>query len=564
MIVQFKYGGQSGIVSGLRETEARFATNALREAAYFRGTLGAPLQFREGLAALYDVVVSDFRYHPRDRLAFKAWLEEQDKRFLAGLAVKSAEARQRIAELEARRDALDGKRFDRLRPFYKARAEYFDWVYTHQYELDYLFDPVITVHPDEVFFEAFSRDESSYARLGARYDLFEKIDAFECGTTNIDFSAKLHGELDRMRAYRRTRFDIDPSGFTVSTDGGASHKEKKIDLPESWVKGFLQVHSTMSLGLSSFRMEPVDLFNLCRFLRRHKAKASPRAMRFELTPGAPVRVVMEPWEHAIELSPTAVYTGPKKATVRTWGRDRLLTLARLIPAAQKVEVFLAGPGLPSVYVVDLGELSFTLALSGWTDNDWTGGTQKFDLLARRLPVSAAELTSTYEALKKSRYATDVAVSQESSLGLEKTRSALSYLCQVGRAMFDLSRRVYRHRELFAEPFTVKEAQAAVAPVAAAQMTAEEKAGEALFAAGAVLITARRPVATGGYKISGSVKGTNGQRVRPVLSVDAQGRIVEATCSCAHFTKYGLTRGPCEHVMALRLGHMSRLEQEDGN
>jgi uncharacterized Zn finger protein len=95
------------------------------------------------------------------------------------------------------------------------------------------------------------------------------------------------------------------------------------------------------------------------------------------------------------------------------------------------------------------------------------------------------------------------------------------------------------------------------------MTAEEKNGEAIFASGGVLITARRPIPTGGYKVSGSVKGTNAQRVRPVLSVDAAGRIVEATCSCAYFTKYALTKGPCEHVMALRLGHMSRLEQEDG-
>lgn len=563
MIVQFKYNGQSAITSGLRTTDVQLATNQLREAAFFKGTLGSPLQFREGLASLYDVVVSDFKYHPRDRLAFKAWMEEQDKKFLASLAVKGDVARKRMVELEARRDELDRARFDRMKPFFRARHDYFEWVYTHQYELNYLFDPVITVHPDELFFEAFSRDESSYARLAAKYDLFEKIDAFECGTTNIDFSAKLHGELDRMRTYRRTRFDIDPSGFAVHTEGGASHKEKKIDLPDSWVKGFLQVHATMSLGLTHFRMEPVDLFNLCRFLRRHKAKVSPRAMRFELTPGAPVKVVMEPWEHTIELSPTAIYEGPKKMTVRTWGRDRLLTLARLIPQAQKVDVFLAGEGLPTLYVVDLGELTFTLGLSGWTDNDWTSGKQKFDLLTRRLPATAAEVMSTYEALKKTRYATDVALAQETQLGAEKTRGALSYLCQVGRAMYDLGGKVYRHRELFAEPFTIKEAQAAVKPPAAASLTTEEKKAEGIFKSGGVMITARRPVPTGGYKLSGSVKDTSGQRVRPTLAVDDEGRIVEATCSCAQFTKYGLTKGPCEHIMALRLGHMSRLEQEDG-
>jgi hypothetical protein len=562
VIVEFKYAGQSAIVSGLTTTEAKFATNQLREAAFFKGVLGQPVLFREALAALHEVVISDFKYHPRDRLAFKAWMEEQDKKFLASLSVKSEKARQRILELEAKRDELDRKRFDRMKPFYRARAEYFDWAYEQAYELDYLYDPVITVHPDEVFFEAFSKDESSYARLGAKYDLFQKIDAFECGTTNIDFSAKLHDQLDRMRTYKKTRFDIDPSGFTVATEGGKTHKEKKIDLPESWVKGFLQVHSTMSLGLTHFRMDPMDLFNLCRFLRKHKAKASPRAMRFELTPGAPVKVVMEPWEHAIELSSTAVYNGPKKQTIRTWGRDRLKTLARLLPVTQKVDVYLAGQGLPTIYVADLGEVNFTLGLSGWTDNDWTSGQTKFDLLSRRMTVSAAELTTAYESLKKARYATDVAVSNDTALGLEKTRSALSYLCQIGRAMYDLAGGVYRHRELFTQPFTVKEAAEAVKAPAPAQQSSEDKNAQTIFAAGGVMITARRPTPTQGYKLSGSVKGTNGQRVRPVLSVDAEGRIIEATCSCNQFTKYGLTKGPCEHILALRLGHMSRLEQED--
>src|SRR5262249_37080014 len=161
-------------------------------------------------------------------------------------------------QLEARLAELNAARTERLRPFYRARTDYFNYVYESAYERQYLFDPVVTVHDDEVSFEAFSRDESTYARLAAKYELFDDGKDFQCGTTNIDFSAKLHGELERMRKYRRTRFDVEPSGFTVTTDGEEGHKEKKIDLPDSWVMGFLQVHSTMSLGLTRFHMAPVD------------------------------------------------------------------------------------------------------------------------------------------------------------------------------------------------------------------------------------------------------------------------------------------------------------------
>ena len=560
MIVEFKYKGQSAIVSGLRDARVALATNQDREAAYFQGALGDPALLREGLAALREVVLSDFKFRPKDRAAYQAWLAKQEARFLAGLGARSDQARQKILALEAERDALDVRRAARMRPFDQARLRYFDWAYTRRWEMAMVLDPVVTVHPDEVAFEAFSRDESAYARLAAKYDLFEKIDAFACGTTNIDFSAQLGDAFERMRTYRRTRFDIDAAGFTVASEGDAAHREKKIDLPESWVKGFLQVQSTMTLGLTRLRLEPVDLFNILRFLKRKKARSSPRALRFELEPGRPGTVVFEPWDHALPLTPTNVFEGAKPQSIRMWGRDRLGVLARLLPIAQRVDVYLAGTGMPSIWVVDLGEMTFTLGLSGWTDNDWTQGA-KYELLARRLDVSPADLTATWGALARARYATDVALSQESGCGLETTRSALSYLCQGGRAMYDLAARVYRQRELFREPFTLTEAVAAVTPAAPSKQDPAARAAQALFEAGHVLITARRPVATG-FKLSGSVKGSDGARHRPVLHTDATGSVVDASCSCPDFQKHGLMNGPCEHVLALRLGHMARLEAED--
>ncbi|MEJ7636997.1 MAG: hypothetical protein WKF75_03150 [Singulisphaera sp.] len=245
MIASFRYDGRSGIVNGTDRARVALATNTLREATFFRGTLGHPLLFREALAALHDVVVSDYKYRPRDRVEFQAWLEGQDRAFLAGLGTTDRALREKVQALEARLGELDHARRERLKPFHGARRAYIDHVYKNQYELSYILDPVVTVHPDEVAFEAFSRDESTCARLAAKYELFEQVDEFQCGTTNVDFSTRLHGELERMRTYRRTRFDIDPTGFGVATGAGV-HFEKKIDLPESWVMGFLQVHSAMS------------------------------------------------------------------------------------------------------------------------------------------------------------------------------------------------------------------------------------------------------------------------------------------------------------------------------
>lgn len=559
MIFESRYSGRSGVLNGLNEGHLGFATNTLREATFFEGELQKPLLLREALAALHQVVVSDYKYRPRDRVEFFAWLEEQDKKFLASLGLKGMKARQRLEELEARLADLDAARRERMRPFHRARRAYFNYIYENEYELELLLDPVITVHPDEISFEAFSRDESTYARLAAKYDLFGKVDSFECGTTNIDFSIGLHGELERLRTYRQTRFTVDPGGFTVSDDAGSTLREKKIDLPDSWMEGFLQVHATMSMGLTHLHMEPVDLFNICRRLRRQKAKESPRALRYELTPDRPSRVVIEPWEYEIELSSPWLFTGSKPTSIRTWGRDRLQVLERLLPVCRRVDVYLAGFGLPSFYVLDLGPVIFTLALSGWTDNDWTGDAS-FELLTRRVSVSADELVNTYEALRSDRFAEDESLAVKTGLGIEKCRSAMSYLCQSGRAMVDLGGSVYRHRDLLFAPFTNKEATSVL------QRSVEDKnpaakAARQIFEQGQARFTARRPVKTG-YKLSGSVRGTDGKRVRPLLHVDHEGRIIEATCTCSHYKKSKMTKGPCEHMLGLRLAHMHRLEEED--
>lgn len=557
MIFDFKYQGKSAVVQGTDAARMGFASNTARTGAFFKGVLGRPHLFREALGALFSVVTSDLKFHPRDRVAFRAWMDEQDRRFVERLRARGATARARMEELEARRSVLDRLREARYQPFYAARKRYFDHVWQNQWELGYLFDPVVTVHPDELFFEAFSKDESSYARVGVRYDLFSEVESFECGTTNIDFSARLAAELDKVRSYKRTEFTVAPQGVDLQVGDAPVHKEKKIDLPPSWVNGFLQVQSAMSMSMARVRVAPIDLYNISRFLRTHKAKRSPRALRWELTPGARPRVVFEPWEHAIELTGESRYEGVKPLTARTWGRDRLHVLARLLPVAESVEVHVSGLGLPSIYVLRLGEVSFTLALSGWTDNDWTGGA-KFDLLTRRLDGTPEELMLVYETLREVRFATDVDLAQKTGLDVVRTRSVVSHLCQVGRAMVDLSTNTVRHRDLFPVPFTLKEAVKAMQPSAGASTTAAAAAKD-MSAAGDVRIIMRQPIPGGGFRLSGSAKGKDGARVRPMLTLDAAGRIAEGTCTCSHAKSHGLTQGPCEHLLGLRLAHIERVK-----
>jgi hypothetical protein len=315
----------------------------------------------------------------------------------------------------------------------------------------------------------------------------------------------------------------------------------------------------MSMGLTHLPIKPVDLFNICRTLRLKKAKESPRSLRYELSAGQPARVVLEPWEHEIKLSAPSTYTGAKPLSIRTWGRDRLQILERLLPICKHVDIYLAGYGLPSFYVLDLGPATCTLASSGWTDTDWTGGAS-FELLTRRMSLSAEELLSVYDSLREDKFGTDHDLAAKTGLGVEKSRSAMSYLCQAGRAMVDLGGSVFRHRDLFFEPFDLKAANK-VLRSSADDNNPAAKAARLIFEKGDARFRARRPVSTG-YKLSGSVRGIQRSRVRPLLHVDHEGRIIEASCTCSTYKKLKMTKGPCEHILALRLIHMDRLEGEE--
>src|SRR5262245_62081775 len=148
----------------------------------------------------------------------------------------------------------------------------------------FLLDPIITVHPDRVFFEAFSNDQSTYGLVIADRELFEPDGEVGCGTTNVDFTSWLWQALADMRSSRDTWFHIGPAGFQVQTEGAGGRLEKKVDIPDAWVRGFLQLQAAMALPGTRVTARPVDVLAAIRFLKRNKAKKSPRALRYEFEP----------------------------------------------------------------------------------------------------------------------------------------------------------------------------------------------------------------------------------------------------------------------------------------
>jgi len=540
MLFDYAYKGSSSVESSSNRTAMSFAPDVHREPTYFTGELRQKIEFREAISALHDVVVSDLRFKPKDKTAYKEWAAQREQEDWQAVAAQRAEISAKIKPLQQELSQLWKQQSDRWRPFYTARQQYYKYLYERDKNLWFVLDPVITVHPDEVFFECFSEDESSYGRLGAKYEVFERINEFACGTTNIDYSAALYDEFQKIRTYKTTKFEIDPSGFEVTTTNEEAFKEVKIDLPDSWVRGFLQVSSAMTLPTVKFDLHPLDVHNICFVLRRKKERESPRSMRYVLTPNEPIKIIFEPWNIEVVCA-RSIYTGAESLDIRVWGRRRLLILERLISVAKKFTVHLLGTGMPSFYVADLGNLNFTLGLSGWTANDWSKAGN-FDLLAPRANVDTVTKKRVFEGLKQTWFETPERLAKKLNLDKSIVLGALAAYTQAGRAIYDLDKGVYRVRELTREPLPMDKLRFANEREESAAKFIEKKA---------IIITKREEKFDRSVEIKGTIKDAN-QNYAVEITIDSDQKLAHANCGCWFFKQNKLFKGPCEHILALRM------------
>ena len=222
--VDFSYAGQSQMMTEEETPRLALFGNLNRDPVFLDAIVKDPLRFREALAAIYNVVGSDYRYVPKDRTAYHAFRR----------------MRNQTANLGA----------------WQAQQAYFDWLARNDPFAFLILDPVISVHPDKLFLEVFSKDEGSYANLSVSMDAFEMEKEPVFGTTNIDFTPELFRAVEQFRSYRQTRLTIGQQAVEVETEGVESVLEKKVRVPDSWLRGFLQVQSSAMLPRHSFKMQP--------------------------------------------------------------------------------------------------------------------------------------------------------------------------------------------------------------------------------------------------------------------------------------------------------------------
>lgn len=360
-------------------------------------------------------------------------------------------------------------------------------------------DPVVTSNGDRLRFESFSACCGVYARYDA---LPGSLDGrlLDSGTTNVDVNPPMREALARIGGLEPLHLQVGEDVVLRTLDGHVT--EKKVPLPERWLKGFAEVQLASAATTPVLEVPGAAARD---FLRTLPSSASRR----------PVWVV--PAGRGLRLT-----TRPTPAGVSLSGLDRLRPLAPLLRFAHSLRAY-AGPhhpdGAAGVWELALDDARLVLTLSPEPSRGFSGeGGVLRDLVDER-SSDDADLVSALLAFEPR---IDIGrLAADTGLTAARVARALGRLGAAGLVGFDAAEGAYFHREL---PYDVYRLAA---------MHPRLRDAAALVASGAI-------------RLDGATAYVRSGDVEHVMRPSRDG----SRCTCPWYARHRATRGPCKHVLAV--------------
>lgn len=319
------------------------------------------------------------------------------------------------------------------------------------------------------------------------------------GTTNVDVNQPLRTALAGVGAATLVHLDVGTDGLAVSTPD-ATHHERKVDLPDRWVRGFAETPVVAS------RMD----------LRAELP--GPAATRWlaslpKTQPGSSYHLVPSPGglRQSLRAGPGSVHLA---------GSGRLGAAARVARFASRLLVYGDGD-LASAWVFELPGARLTLLLSPEPYRGFSGEGGLLDaLVTDRAEGDASRLL---EHLAWEPVIDPAALAIATGIGRRQVDDAIGFLATSGKVGFDLVEHTWFHREL---PWDLDRAE---------KDNPRLRDARALVADGAVETTTDGAVVRSGDHRHWVTREGDGYR-----------------CTCLWWAKYEGRRGPCKHVLAVRI------------
>lgn len=359
-------------------------------------------------------------------------------------------------------------------------------------------DPVLTAHGDRLRAECFSACNGVYARLDI---LPSGLDGGEIGfgTTNVDISSATRRALVNVGPAELLHLDVGHDGLEVSTP--QTHAiERPVEMPSRWVRAFGNVAELHHGLIQAFS---IDALQAKTFIASLPAATSAARSGWLVESRGSVRLLPRPTAQSVHVA----------------GLHRLSALKRLLPHAQGATFY--GDDRTGAAAVELDLPGARLTL-GLTDEAWRGHSGEGSLLEGLADASSLDDAEVISAILAFEPIIEVdGLIAGSGLDERRVRSALAVLAASGRVGWDSHDDAYFHREL---------------PDDSERVTRDNPR----------LVAARRLVEDRAVRRDGeywAVRSRGG---------DYRVQLDPSRCTCAWYLRHGVGRGPCKHVLAVRI------------
>jgi hypothetical protein len=370
-------------------------------------------------------------------------------------------------------------------------------------------DPVVTAGGGLLRFESFSGCGGVYARLDILPPGLDGDDVGH-GTTNVDVNPPLRRALALLSGLEPLQLTVGPEELEVKTFDGR-FVEKRVPLPRRWLHGFAEAQVLAAGMVLRAEVPAARAAALLRTLPRPSSRSAARTSRWVVPAGAGLRPASRP-------APGAVYLP---------GVERLSVLQPLLRHATAVRLYAPADaeGEPAAVAWEFRlpgmRLVVTLSPDAYRGFSGEGGVLS-DLASGTAADDAADLLSMLPAWEQK---VEVAgLSRQAGLPPGRVRAALTVLGASGQIGYDLAEEAYFFRQL---PWSEGDAETYNPRLVAAR---------ALVADGAVRLDAA------------AARVGTGESVN-LVRTDQTGRL---SCTCQWWARYRGGRGPCRHVLAVRM------------
>lgn len=372
-------------------------------------------------------------------------------------------------------------------------------------QLIYLRDPIVSVGNQEIRFEAFSSCNSVYTRIDV---LNSSIDGefLNSGCTNIDFNDNTIRALNSVSQSENLLLGIGEKEVHIITEKSQTI-EKKVTLPNRWIKGLgnVQVYlSEMELVFTLSKVETIQLF-------KSLPKVHIKEFYFLSKSGV-----------SFQFSPT-----PKPNSVCIGGIHRLNLLQTLILSITNLLVYKNENEQSVAFVLVFKDIQMTFLFSASVYRGFSGEGRNLESLIENVPKEwILELNSFF---KTNETFNPTLVAIENDIEFKTMDGLQSSLSSIGLLGFNLFENNYFYRKL---PFKLDRLL---------KFNPRLQNAHKLLERGEVIIIDRKS-----NYLKAEVKGSS-DVIHTVIMKNN-----DYQCTCTWHTNNKNNRGLCKHILAVKL------------